>query len=235
MKRISWLLTLLAISALCLVAIHHQRVSSTFTEQNLAIMRKLDVLAEENQRLSNALALANNSQSASNERLRELLRLRSEVGRLRQESNEVIDLRQQNRQLRATLAAKPLPQPGPNAAGSPGYWPKESWTFAGYGTPESALQSVLWAAAKGDLQNILESGTGDFRKQVEEDLQKKGETEMTAELTKEIGKLNSYRLLDKEIVSDNEINLTVSMDGEHAETNTLSFLRVANEWKLAKP
>src|SRR5215467_4256164 len=102
MKRISWLLTLLAISALCLVAIHHQRVSSTFTEQNLAIMRKPDVLAEENQRLSNALALANNSQSASNERLRELLRLRSEVGRLRQESNEVIDLRQQNRQLRAT-------------------------------------------------------------------------------------------------------------------------------------
>jgi len=234
MKILPWLITFLAIGILYLVVIHYRQANSTLAQENLAQGRKLDDMAGESQRISNALAQADSSRFASNDSLRELLRLRAEVGRLRQENKELVDLREQNRRLRATLATNQAARLGTNS-GLSSYWPKESWTFAGYGTPESALQSMLWAANTDDLKNIIASTTPDFRKRMEEDLQKKGETELAAEITEEMAKLNSCHLLDKEVLSDDEIHLTVRMDGDHAETNKMSFLRIANEWKLAKP
>jgi hypothetical protein len=61
-------------------------------------------LAGENERLSNALAQARSAQSITAPDAQELLKLRGEVGRLRQESKELARVREENRQLRASLS-----------------------------------------------------------------------------------------------------------------------------------
>jgi hypothetical protein len=81
---------------------------------NEALRQQLDAaasLASENEQLSNALAQAKSSQSLSTPDAQELLKLRGEVGRLRQESKELARLREENRQLRAALSAPPPPVP----------------------------------------------------------------------------------------------------------------------------
>lgn len=70
-------------------------------EENGALRQQLDQLnqlAAENQRLSNLVARANNSQSLPNDQLSELLRLRGEVTRLRSGSQELAQLKAANAQ-----------------------------------------------------------------------------------------------------------------------------------------
>jgi outer membrane translocation and assembly module TamA len=87
-------------------------------EENKALRQQLDQMAslvEENERLSNLVAQASRSQSRPDERLEaqslsdeqslELLRLRGEVGALREQSKELETLREENRQVRAALGS----------------------------------------------------------------------------------------------------------------------------------
>src|SRR5438445_519847 len=147
----------LAIAGASFILISQRPMKARLIEQNRELTGQVEQLTADNQRLSNRVALAHAAPSLSDDQLKELLRLRGDIGRLRQENKELVALREQNRQLRETLAANPSSRSVPVAteAGSQGYWPKESWAFAGYSTPESAFQSVLWSASRGDLKNLL--------------------------------------------------------------------------------
>src|SRR6185436_5836274 len=78
-------------------------------------------------------------------------RLRGEVTQLRISAKDAEKLRAENQQLKsenqklrgaATVAAEPAPAaPVP----PPGSIPRETWTFAGYGTPEAALVSAIYS------------------------------------------------------------------------------------------
>lgn len=57
------------------------------------------VLVEDNQRLSQLIGQASERQGLAEEQMRELLRLRGEVGRLRRQNKEMETLREQNRRL----------------------------------------------------------------------------------------------------------------------------------------
>jgi len=73
--------------------------------KNRSLQDELDQVSQltvENARLSNLVAQASTERDFAEERMRELLRLRGEVGRLRQENKEMDRLRDENRQL--TLA-----------------------------------------------------------------------------------------------------------------------------------
>jgi hypothetical protein len=234
MKSIPWFVALLALGCLCVLITNHAHVKASLTEQSLCLSRKLDVLISENQRLSNALAQAESSRAASNDQLRELLRLRAEVARLRQETKELAGLREQNHQLLAVRGTNASIHGLPIVLDQSGYWPKESWSFAGYTSPESTLQTMLWFAKNGDVTNLLACGTADYRKNEEDDLVRNGLAHVTEELNREIAKLNSCRLLDKQVFSNDQIQLTLWMDGDHAETNRINFVRIGNEWKAAK-
>ena len=69
---------------------------------------ELAQLTQDNQRLSNLVAQA--KQPLSAEQIKELLRLRSEIGRLRAETHEADKLRGENHLLKATSAAMASPQ-----------------------------------------------------------------------------------------------------------------------------
>jgi RNA polymerase sigma factor (sigma-70 family) len=83
--------------------VQHQSVSRLGEENRLLQQQQgqMAQLAIENDRLSNLLAQANSAQALPRDQLRELLRLRGEVGSLRQQSKEFARLQQENRQLRA--------------------------------------------------------------------------------------------------------------------------------------
>ena len=112
-------------------------------EENEALRQQLGRmpgLVAENERLSNLVAQAHRpqslpdgrvkAQSQPDEQLLELLRLRGEVGVLRQQSKELETLREENRQARAALASGRKAQNAGQAA----------TTGAGIASNESQLQ-----------------------------------------------------------------------------------------------
>jgi len=86
------------------------------------------------------------------EQLRELLRLRGKAGLFRSQVDELAQLQQENRRLRGELASAQ-----PTAAGTTNAFAARSpvsladLAFAGYATPEAALESLLWSERETNL------------------------------------------------------------------------------------
>jgi hypothetical protein len=74
----------LIILGVTLPAVLQQQARAALREQSLSLKRQAQQLADEKQRWLNDLAKANESRTLADDRLREVLRLRNEVGRLRQ-------------------------------------------------------------------------------------------------------------------------------------------------------
>lgn len=110
------------------LAVEHQ-ARLRLVEEHKALEQQLGQLAglvAENERLSNLVAQAHPSQSLPDDESRELLRLRGEVGLLRQQGEELESVRNENRQARAGRAG---------AAATADYWPRDSWAFRGTPAP----------------------------------------------------------------------------------------------------
>jgi RNA polymerase sigma factor (sigma-70 family) len=87
------------------LAVHHRSQLQLGQKEQL-LQRQADGLAQlasDNEQLSNQLAQANESLTLANDQLRELLKLRNEVGMLRQENSDLGKLRQQTEELRAVV------------------------------------------------------------------------------------------------------------------------------------
>jgi hypothetical protein len=210
-------------------------------QENVALRQQLGRLAglvAENERLSNILAQAKSPQSLPDERLKELLRLRGEAGVLRQQGKEIEALRQENRLARAKLEStlKTQNAGAPRAAATADYWPRDSWAFAGYTSPDAALQTSVWATSKGDLKALLGSTTGELQKQVEKDLEGKSETEATIRAMDEVARLKSVRVVDREVQADDTVVLTAAFEeGTDTHTTKLVMKKIGGEWKISGP
>ena len=210
-------------------------------QENVALRQPLSRLAglvAENERLSNILAQAKSPPSLPDERLKELLRLRGEAGVLRQQEKELEALRHENRLARAKLesALKTQNAGAPRAAATADYWPRDSWAFSGYTSPDAALQTSVWAASKGDLKALLGSTTGELQKQVEKDLDGKSESEATVRAMDEVARLKSVRVLNREVQADDTIVLTAAFEeGTDTHTTKLLMKKIGNEWKISGP
>jgi len=87
------------------LAIQHRLIKQQ--EENLALRQQVGRMAEletENGRLSNLAARATGPSAIGGDQLRELLRLRGEVGMLRSQTNQLEGLRNENRRLQASRA-----------------------------------------------------------------------------------------------------------------------------------
>ena len=102
-------------------------------EEYKALEEQADQMAgviADNERMSNLVAQANRPQSLPDDQSLELLRLRGEAGLLRRQTKELETVRNENLQAR-----------GSGGATTAGYWPRGSWAFAGYASPDAALQT----------------------------------------------------------------------------------------------
>jgi hypothetical protein len=202
-------------------------------EQQLA---RMTGLIAENAQLSNLIARASRLQSLPEDQSRELLRLRGEAGLLRQQAKVLEGVRDENRQARAALESSLKSGGATKAAATADYWPRDSWAFAGYASPEAALQTSLWAANTGDLSALAASVTGDVRKMMEKDLGDKSASEASIKAMDVMMNLKSVRVLNREVQSDDTVVLTAAME-DRTQTHTTKLLlkKVGNDWKVSGP
>jgi hypothetical protein len=208
-------------------------------EENESLQRKLErmvQLEKANERLANRLEQVDSR--FSDEELRELLKLRNEVSMLRRQTNELIELREQNERLRLAAGARiESPSPVTNAPSGEmplAIYPKASWAFAGFATPEDAFLSLNWAASNGDVQTLLANCTPDMQQEFARQFANRSESDIAEEIQGHINKNTEVRILKKEVVSDGEVVLTIQGVGEERNSaEKLAFRRLDGQWKLA--
>lgn len=215
------------------------RSQVTLDRENQSLRQRIEELSQlvsENGRFSRPVAQATPSGSLSNGLFLELLRLRGEVGRLRVESREAEKLRNENQRLRTdTASGKRLAETASPGATTQGDVPKESWTFAGYATPEATVHSAVWAINSGDVKTFYASLTEECRQKVASEEKGQPATDMAAKGIHLFSKFTAFRIDGRDDPSDSTVILTVSMirpDGT-PETEKMTMKRVGAEWKLA--
>lgn len=226
------------------LAIQHQ-ARLRLLEEHQALRRQasqIDQFRSQIGQLSNELAQSRTSPAVPDRKVAELLRLRGEVGRLRDEKMKL-----EERLDRA--AAQPDPQPALPEGWRPrvtitnrvSIIPKAQWAFAGNSTPETVLQSALCALREADWKTFLGCLTPEAQKRMEERRSDKPDCQVLSDLSE----IDSYFLAVQEIFSDEEVVLTVGLqsleretgpDGERkrapCRTAGATAKKLDNEWKL---
>jgi len=167
--RFSVVVAIMAASAAApLLVQHYARVQ--WREREALLRQQSEQFAElsaKNKRLSKLVAQTNSS-ALSSDQLSELMKLRGEIGRLRQDANEVARLEAANQQLLVASkgseaqAGPALPDPQTVVA----YWPKAQLTSAGYADPTSGLRTALWAMSRNDPNALAASVTPETRSEL---------------------------------------------------------------------
>ncbi|MCX6923111.1 MAG: sigma-70 family RNA polymerase sigma factor [Verrucomicrobia bacterium] len=214
-------------------------------KDNESLRRQLAQLASESERASNQAAQANSSESLAKDRLMELLKLRGEVGTLREQQKEL-------ERLRAALPIGQNSQAGnpQSVVSSRTRFPKAAWTFSGYATPEAAIQTGMWALREGNPKLLLASMIPEAQKRLEEDWKGKSEGQIQSEMVKslvDVGKATEFKIYKQVNISEDEIEYeltlpepAVEIDSEEGhkglQINSTGFgvtaKRIGNEWKL---
>lgn len=216
------------------------------TEVNRLRKESDRLLAEEKQVTAErdaALAVADANREALG-RLREnqteLLRLRGEVGRLRQQTNDLASLLEENRRSRSALPAaqddeanKTPPEVTPEDI-----FPKEAWRFAGFATPEATMQTFHWASINADFDTLAACyASPEFGAKVAqslaEDFPGKSKSEIAAALNDRVRHITGYRILRRGNLSDTNAIRAYHIDGLNIY-RSMKFERVGDEWKLAE-
>ncbi|MFO1513220.1 MAG: sigma-70 family RNA polymerase sigma factor [Verrucomicrobiota bacterium] len=205
--------------------------------------KEINRLQDENQKLvAQQAALTADAQAAQTaaqsnqdelERLKkeasEAVRLRGQVAQLTRQRNA---LKEQNEQLAAKY--RMAPAPAPSAANS---FTKENMAFAGYATPEAALQSVIWATMSGQstADQIAEALSPEL-------LNNKEEYQVFEQNRKESQQVfKSVDMLAKKALNENKLEFKVALSvdlGPNAPAQPPTVMlvpmtKVGGQWKLA--
>jgi hypothetical protein len=164
----------------------------------------------------------------SNPTQTELLKLRGEVGVLRQKANNLAQL------------VRDLQNVGKqnSSAYQTNFFPLGSLQFAGFATPEAALQSGLWAKITGNEKVWLDGMAPDMADGAKNKyVQGKSDDErsrfLISQTTNWMGGriLNEIPLTDDEVLIPTEVEVLVN-----GATNTFTSMevlkKIAGEWKL---
>ena len=160
----------------------------------------------------------------------ELLRLRNQAAQLRMATNELQQLRAQVGQLGASRQTVAASRAGNGAAGE--MVSREALSFAGYATPDAALQSTLFAMTQGDHNAFLASLSPEEAQRVAKQAEGKTPEQMSEKWRRDTGEMTSYRILDRDEVSSEEMVLVIYVAGEK-KVVPMQMRRVGDEWKFA--
>ena len=204
--------------------------------ENAALRAELEALHA--QGTANAEA-GHQQQEQELQRLRqdaqELVRLRGEVARLRGGAQDSDRLRAENQRLqtqlqqwRSTAGAAPT---APPANASPEQFPKESWTFSGYATPEAALVSAIWAMKEGDPKTYAASLSPEEQARMAQAWANKTEADIAAKHQKDVSVITGLRVVEKQTVSPDEMQMNVFIEGV-GRMEKVTMKRIGDEWRF---
>ena len=201
---------------------------------------QLEAALAENRRLSDLASAAKSSASASEGQLRELLRLRGELGQLRQTASEMEKLKAMNRQLLAVASGAPARPPAPSPPEGQtiqAYWPKAQLASAGYADAGSALKTALWAMSRGDPEALGMSVTPEAKAALErQDWQThKTPAEELADrsqwIAESLNPSSGFYVVGQKLTNQDRAILDVHFEGE-GKTRKFELKQVGGEWKL---
>ncbi len=175
---------------------------------------------------------------AATEKL-ELLKLRNEMRQLRENTKELAKVRAElaaakaeNGRLRTAQSSN-----GSAPTNAAGFVAKESWGFAGYSSPEAALQSLIYSAATGDMDGFLASLGPEEREELMKDANLTKEA-FAAGVKEHTDKLAGFRIVSQEASpTDDSVLLTVEfieVDGK-TKREPMTVRREGGEWKMSDP
>jgi hypothetical protein len=187
---------------------------------------------------TNQVAGLRNENEQLNRNSAELLKLRGEVGLLRSQAAEFARLKQELHQPEKTEQRQP-PDQKPDAVAVNDF-PKESWGFAGYATPDATLQTWAWAMSRGDERTMLNCLTTDGTEAMAGFLTgQKTDQPIVAGIINSMGNIPGYKITDNRVVSASEILvamlITPSNPSDANKGMTMRLRKVGNEWKIAGP
>ena len=115
-------------------------------------------------------------------------------------------------------------------------FPRSSWSFAGYATPEDTAQSLFWAMRESSINSFqiyLNGLVPDLRDKMQQEAQDRGNNAFAELSAKEMGGVTRYRILKKVMLSDNKAQLQIQFGGLKGPVQTIAMEKMGNEWKCA--
>jgi len=205
------------------LVVQHQSLAR-LREDNRSLQQQVEELRDAKNQL--AQVAVDQDELAKRQRDQsELLRLRGEVGVLRRQTKELDALEASLK----TQSAGTV-----ETAATADYWPRDSWAFAGYASPDAALQTFVWAASEGDLKTLLGSVTGEAQKRIEKDLEGKSEGEASRKAIDDAINLKSVRVYHRNVQSDDTVIIQAGYEnGRITYVEKLFMKKIGNEWKLS--
>ena len=166
----------------------------------------------------------------------DVARLRGEVTQLRTAAKDAeklraenAQLRAQNQQLRGATAAAPATVAAP--AAEPGNFPRESWSLAGYTSPESALISAIWSMQQGNPKQYFESLTPEEQLRMTKAWEGKSQEEIAAKHQGDTSKITGMKVMDRQDISADEVVMSVYIQGVD-RMEKVSLKRSGQDWKF---
>jgi len=113
-----------------------------------------------------------------------------------------------------------------------------SFRFSGYGTPEAAVESMLWSASTGEpLEKLADGITPDQMDLFRGKMAGKSDAEIRQGCMAWASSMAGYKITQKEIVSEDKVFLhihaTPSADGLHTGHTVLVMKKLGATWKFA--
>lgn len=223
------IISAIVVAAAATLLVLQHRSGVILRAENLSLHQQIKQLAPlraEQDRLSNEIARARTAPSSSNSHALELQRLRAEVGA---QKGEIQKLRTQL----AAAAVVPIHQDYPATLSFVDI-PKASWAFAGYDTPESALQSMLWATLQGDVNAVRASLTpAEQARRLAGEWKNKTDGQIADEGVQRLDKATGFQILNIQMFSEEEAHFTVYINGFDQPDQPLwmDMKRIGGEWK----
>jgi hypothetical protein len=122
--------------------------------------------------------------------------------------------------------------------GSGHHLTKKQMTFAGYATPEAALQSIAWAAINGDGDKVFAC----FSPEMQADISKEpnGRAKFNADIKRHAQQLKSMQIMARKMLADDKAELKIKLDitspaknGKPAPGFRIQpMVKIGAEWKL---
>jgi uncharacterized protein (TIGR03435 family) len=102
--------------------------------------------------------------------------------------------------------------------------PRTVWKFAGFDTPQAALQSALAAMNRGNVPNFLDCLTPDFRQHFKVSSATAGENRHKA------AEIVAYQIISEELVSDDETVLYIR--SARLGNGQVIMKKIKSQWKM---
>lgn len=215
-----------ALAALAGAGIYEMREASTLRsklEQQAPLAQQVQALERERDAASQRVAALRKQVDAMSQNNLELVRLRGETGMLRMQTNRLA------KQLQGIAESSKA------SSNEPTSFPRNTWTFAGFDSPEATLQSYMWAKSRGDVETAFATATPELKEAIKDHYFKgKTDAEIAAMLSDGAKEQAGFKIMNKLMAAEDQVVFQVHIDGAQEQSYALlTMKKIDGQWKVS--